>query len=145
MIQGFSSLGGVIGIGSGIFLALVGVLGWKINQDRHIRRRHHQKVFEDLQQANVLSKQLNIELAREVEQRRLAATVFEAAGEGIVILDPAYKMLAVNQAFSHISGYAVEELTGRRVDELACSRDACRHFPAIQALLGLHDSWQGVG
>ena len=75
MIQGFSSLGGVIGIGSGIFLALVGVLGWKINQDRHIRRRHHQKVFEDLQQANVLSKQLNIELAREVEQRRLARPV----------------------------------------------------------------------
>ena len=143
MIQGFSSLGSSIGIGSGIFLALMSVLGWKVNQSRQIRRRHHQGLIEDLQQANVLSKQLNMDLAREVEQRRLAATVFEAAGEGIVILDPAYKMLAVNQAFSRISGYEVQELVGRRVDELACSRDAHRHFPVIQTSLNQHDSWQG--
>ena len=86
---------------------------------------------------------MNAELAREVEQRRLASTVFEAASEGIVILDPTYKMLTVNQAFSRISGYAVAELVGRRVDELACSRDARRHFPIIQASLAEHDSWLG--
>ena len=74
MIQGFSSLGSSIGIGSGIFLALMSVLGWKVNQSRQIRRRHHQGLIEDLQQANVLSKQLNMDLAREVEQRRLAAS-----------------------------------------------------------------------
>ena len=47
------------------------------------------------------------------EQQRLSATVFEAASEGIVILDPDYRLLAVNQAFCRITGYARHELLGR--------------------------------
>ena len=146
MNQSFTSLGMYSGLGFGLFLALLGTCAWQINlvnQRRQVRRQHHQGLFEDLQQANVRSEQLNSELALEVEQRRLASTVFEAASEGIVILDPTYKMLAVNQAFSRISGYAVQDLVGCRVDELACSRDACRHFPIIRASLDLQDSWQG--
>lgn len=146
MNQSFTSLGVYSGLGFGLFLALLGAFAWQINlinQRRLLRRQFHQGLFEDLQQANVRSEQLNAELAREVEQRRLASTVFEAASEGIVILDPTYKMLAVNQAFSRISGYEVDDLVGRRVDELACSRDAHRHFPIIQASLDLQDSWQG--
>ena len=146
MNQSFTSLGIYSGLGFGLFLALLGTCAWQINlvnQRRQVRRQHHQGLFEDLQQANVRSEQLNSELALEVEQRRLASTVFEAASEGIVILDPTYKMLAVNQAFSRISGYAVQNLVGCRVDELACSRDACRHFPIIRTSLDLQDSWQG--
>ena len=146
MNQSFTSLGMYSGLGFGLFLALLGTCAWQINlvnQRRQVRRQHHQGLFEDLQQANVRSEQLNSELALEVEQRRLASTVFEAASEGIVILDPTYKMLAVNQAFSRISGYAVQDLVGCRVDELACSRDASRHFPTIRASLDMQDSWQG--
>ncbi|MQU23168.1 MAG: EAL domain-containing protein [Pseudomonas helleri] len=133
-------------LGFGLFLALLGAFVWRIdliNQRRKVRNKKFKSVFEELQDANFRSEQLNAELAREVEQRRLASTVFEAASEGIVILDPTYKMLTVNQAFSRISGYAVAELVGRRVDELACSRDARRHFPIIQASLAEHDSWLG--
>ena len=146
MNQSFTSLGIYSGLGFGLFLALLGTCAWQINlvnQRRQVRRQHHQGLFEDLQQANVRSEQLNSELALEAEQRRLASTVFEAASEGIVILDPTYKMLAVNQAFSRISGYAVQDLVGCRVDELACSRDASRHFPIIRASLDMQDSWQG--
>ena len=146
MNQSFTSLGIYSGLGFGLFLALLGTVAWQINlinQRRQVRRQHHQGLFADLQQANVRSEQLNSELAHEVEQRRLASTVFEAASEGIVILDPTYKMLAVNQAFSRISGYAVDDLVGRRVDELACSRDARRHFPIIRASLDQQDCWQG--
>lgn len=146
MNQSFTSLGIYSGLGFGLFLALLGAFVWRIdliNQRRKVRNKKFKSVFEELQDANFRSEQLNAELAREVEQRRLASTVFEAASEGIVILDPTYKMLTVNQAFSRISGYAVEELVGRRVDELACSRDARRHFPIIQASLAEHDSWLG--
>lgn len=146
MNQSFTSLGIYSGLGFGLFLALLGAFVWRIdliNQRRKVRRKKFKSVFEELQDANFRSEQLNAELAREVEQRRLASTVFEAASEGIVILDPTYKMLTVNQAFSRISGYAVAELVGRRVDELACSRDARRHFPIIQASLAEHDSWLG--
>lgn len=146
MNQSFTFLGIYSGLGFGLFLALLGAFVWRIdliNQRRKVRNKKFKSVFEELQDANFRSEQLNAELAREVEQRRLASTVFEAASEGIVILDPTYKMLTVNQAFSRISGYAVAELVGRRVDELACSRDARRHFPIIQASLAEHDSWLG--
>ncbi|WP_397450663.1 EAL domain-containing protein [Pseudomonas sp. NA-150] len=77
------------------------------------------------------------------EQRRLAAIVFEAASEGIVILDRNYTMLAVNQAFSRVTGYPQEDMQGRHVAELACSRDARRHFQVIHQSLEQNDSWQG--
>jgi diguanylate cyclase (GGDEF)-like protein/PAS domain S-box-containing protein len=77
------------------------------------------------------------------EQRQLAATVFEAASEGIVIFDPGYALLAVNQAFSRVTGYEIEEMLGRNVVELPCSRDARRHYGAIHQALEQHGSWQG--
>jgi len=77
------------------------------------------------------------------EQQRLAATVFEAASEGIVILDPDYCLLAVNQAFCRVTGYMREELLGGKLLELPCSRDAWRHHQAIEQALEQQGSWQG--
>jgi len=77
------------------------------------------------------------------EQRRLAATVFEAASEGIVILDPDYALIAVNQAFSRVTGYQIEDMLGRNVVDLPGSRDARRHYPVIHQALEQHGSWQG--
>lgn len=77
------------------------------------------------------------------EQRQLAAMVFEAASEGIVIFDPNYALIAVNQAFSRVTGYEVEDIIGRNVVELPCSRDARRHYAAIHHALEQHGSWQG--
>ena len=77
------------------------------------------------------------------EQRQLAATVFEAASEGIVILDPNYALIAVNQAFSRVTGYDIEDMLGRNVVELPCSRDARRHYAAIRQALEQHGTWQG--
>lgn len=77
------------------------------------------------------------------EQRRLAAMVFEAASEGIVILDPDYLLLAANQAFSRVTGYQIEDMLGRNVVDLPCSRDARRHYPVIHQALEQHGSWQG--
>lgn len=74
---------------------------------------------------------------------RLAATVFEAASEGIVIFDPDYNILAVNQAFSRVTGYEQDEMVGRKVTEIASSRDARRHFQAIHQALEQTGSWQG--
>ncbi|AZD70313.1 PAS domain S-box-containing protein/diguanylate cyclase (GGDEF) domain-containing protein [Pseudomonas chlororaphis] len=77
------------------------------------------------------------------EQRRLSAMVFEAASEGIVILDPDYMLLAANQAFSRVTGYQIEDMLGRNVVDLPCSRDARRHYPVIHQALEQHGSWQG--
>ncbi len=74
---------------------------------------------------------------------RLAATVFDAASEGIVIFDPDYCILTVNQAFSRVSGYLPEDVIGRRVTDIASSRDARRHFQAIHQSLEQTGQWQG--
>ncbi|WP_285360055.1 EAL domain-containing protein [Pseudomonas sp. fls2-241-TYG-175] len=74
---------------------------------------------------------------------RLAATVFDAASEGIVIFDPDYCILTVNQAFSRVSGYQPEDVIGRRVTDIASSRDARRHFQAIHQSLEQTGRWQG--
>ncbi|MGE8414725.1 MAG: putative bifunctional diguanylate cyclase/phosphodiesterase [Pseudomonas sp.] len=86
----------------------------------------------------------DISADKELEvQRNLAATVFEAASEGIVILDPDYVLIAANQAFSQVTGFQIEDMLGRNVVELSCSRDAWRHFPLIHQALEQHGSWQG--
>ncbi|MDD2047163.1 putative bifunctional diguanylate cyclase/phosphodiesterase [Pseudomonas putida] len=77
------------------------------------------------------------------EQQRLAATVFEAASEGIAILDPDFVLLAVNQAFCEVTGYSREELLLRNALELPCSRDARRHSLAIEQALEQQGRWQG--
>lgn len=77
------------------------------------------------------------------EQQRLAATVFEAASEGIAILDASFQLLAVNQAFCQITGYCRDELLLRNALELPCSRDARRHSQAIGQALEQQGRWQG--
>jgi diguanylate cyclase (GGDEF)-like protein/PAS domain S-box-containing protein len=77
------------------------------------------------------------------QQQRLAATVFEAASEGIFILDPDYRLLAVNRAFSAVTGYAREEVLGRTVTSLIGSREMRRQYQLIRQELDGSGSWQG--
>ncbi|UTW05858.1 putative bifunctional diguanylate cyclase/phosphodiesterase [Pseudomonas benzenivorans] len=77
------------------------------------------------------------------EQQRLAATVFEAASEGIVILDPEYRLLAANQAFRQVTGYRQEELVGQSVATLIGSRESRRQYQMIRLELEAVGSWQG--
>jgi diguanylate cyclase (GGDEF)-like protein/PAS domain S-box-containing protein len=165
-----------------LLFALV-VVAWQVNRlimRALLQRFHNQALIEDLQQAQTRSAQLNRELAKEVEQRRLAevslmeaqagledrvaqrtleleeanqalskspprlaATVFEAASEGILILDPDYNILTVNRAFSRVSGYEPEDVIGRKAMDIASSRDARRHFQTIHQALEQTGSWQG--
>ncbi|HAB64498.1 MAG TPA: diguanylate cyclase, partial [Pseudomonas sp.] len=80
---------------------------------------------------------------RQAEQLRLAATVFEAAGEGMAIMDPEFHLLAVNQACCALSGFSREELIGRSVALLARSEDSRQQYAAIRDSLAQHGSWQG--
>ncbi|WP_407294297.1 putative bifunctional diguanylate cyclase/phosphodiesterase [Stutzerimonas zhaodongensis] len=80
---------------------------------------------------------------RQAEQLRLAATVFEAAGEGMAIMDPEFRLLAVNQACCNLSGFSREELIGESVALLASSEDSRQQYATIRESLAQHDSWQG--
>jgi len=79
----------------------------------------------------------------EEQQHQLAATVFEAASEGIVILDPNYRMLSVNQAFSDVTGYRQDEVIGKSVIKLVSSDDSRRQYQLIRLELEKTGSWRG--
>jgi diguanylate cyclase (GGDEF)-like protein/PAS domain S-box-containing protein len=77
------------------------------------------------------------------EEQRLAGIVFEAASEGIIILDPDYKVLAVNQAYSDVTGYSAEEVHGQSVARMISSRDTRRQYEVIRQELEQGGKWQG--
>lgn len=119
-------------------------LAHEIDQRREAERglREAQSGLED----RVAQRTLELEEANQALSKsppRLAATVFDAASEGIVIFDPDYCILTVNQAFSRVSGYQPENVIGRRVTDIASSRDARRHFQAIHQSLEQTGRWQG--
>src|SRR3546814_9888874 len=82
------------------------------------------------------------ELRRQAEQQRLAATVFEAASEGMVIMNDHYRVLAVNDACCALSGYSREELLGHSVARIAGSPESQRQYQTMRAALELHGHWQ---
>ncbi len=77
------------------------------------------------------------------EEQRLAATVFEAASEGIIILDPDYRLIAINEAFTRLTGYRREELLGHNVARLMGSAETLRRYQSIRAELERQGTWQG--
>lgn len=80
---------------------------------------------------------------RREEEQRLAATVFETASEGIVVLDRHYQILAVNRAFCMMTGYRREEAVGRNVTQLVSSPETHRQYRQIHTQLQAHGRWQG--
>ncbi|MEN5301546.1 EAL domain-containing protein [Pseudomonas sp. TWI628] len=121
-----------------ILLAALLVVAWQVNRllDRSLLRRfQNQALNQDLQR---VSAQKVLE-----EQQRLAATVFEACNEGVVILSADFGVLAVNQAYCQMTGYNRCELLARELFELPCHSDARRHSQAIESALAQQGGWQG--
>ncbi|MDP3846979.1 MAG: EAL domain-containing protein [Pseudomonas sp.] len=77
------------------------------------------------------------------EEQRLAATVFEAANQGIVILDPDNQVVAVNQALTAVTGYGREELLGHNIGHFIRGSDARRQYHLISQELEREGHWQG--
>ncbi|UTH74905.1 EAL domain-containing protein [Chromobacterium sp. IIBBL 290-4] len=70
---------------------------------------------------------------------RLAAKVFENSAEGILILDSAARIIAVNDAFSRITGFSEQETLGRssRIFRMDTQRQA------MQEALAAAGHWHG--
>ena len=82
-------------------------------------------------------------LGKQDREIRRAATVFESTGDGVVITDPQARIVAVNKAFSDLSGFSRSELVGRHVRMLR-SRRHSRDFYAKQfKMLTETGRWEG--
>ncbi len=74
---------------------------------------------------------------------RMARMVFEVANEGILITDDKSRILAVNPAFSQITGYRPDEVVGRRTSVLSSGLHTADFYRAIWDSLQTHGRWAG--
>ncbi|HZP86182.1 MAG TPA: EAL domain-containing protein [Burkholderiales bacterium] len=80
---------------------------------------------------------------RQEDELRLATRVFESTAEGILITDPAERIVAVNPAFAEMTGYSEEELRGKRPSVLASTRHDQAFFAQMWEAVHSTGRWQG--
>ncbi len=84
-----------------------------------------------------------IERARQQENLRLAAVVFEQNSEAVVITDAERRILSVNRAFTQATGYAPEEVIGQTPRILQSGRHDDAYYRAMWESIQKTDRWQG--
>jgi diguanylate cyclase (GGDEF)-like protein/PAS domain S-box-containing protein len=76
-------------------------------------------------------------------KRKLAASVFDHAREGIVITDERGTIVDVNEGFSRITGYSREEVIGRNPNILSSGRQDQAFYSVMWKALTLQGHWGG--
>ncbi len=76
-------------------------------------------------------------------QQRQAAAVFESTAEGVMVVDVGGHIVAVNRAFSSITGYAESEVLGQNPRLLHVSTDDDALYQSIWPLVHQTGQWQG--
>ncbi|GAB6054377.1 hypothetical protein JCM17960_31970 [Magnetospira thiophila] len=84
-----------------------------------------------------------IERKKAESKLHLAAAVFEAANEGIFVVDPEDRITAANPAFLKMTGYSVEEMVGRKPEFIRNEMSADELLDEINAKLDGRGSWAG--
>jgi diguanylate cyclase (GGDEF)-like protein/PAS domain S-box-containing protein len=74
---------------------------------------------------------------------RLYARVFESSGEAVIIADAQQRIVAVNPAFTRITGYAAGEVLGRNPSLLASGRHDAEFYQRMWHALQTTGHWQG--
>jgi diguanylate cyclase (GGDEF)-like protein/PAS domain S-box-containing protein len=84
-----------------------------------------------------------IERQHKDAELKIAAQVFETSQEGIMVTDAANRIIAVNQAFTRITGYSREEAVGAAPSLLSSGQHDETFFQAMwDAVVGA-GNWQG--
>lgn len=82
------------------------------------------------------------ESKRHAQAQRIAATAFESQ-EGMFVTDADWMILRINQSFSRMTGYALEELVGRPPHFLTEKFKQDVAYSAMLESLAERGSWQG--
>jgi diguanylate cyclase (GGDEF)-like protein/PAS domain S-box-containing protein len=77
------------------------------------------------------------------EKARLASTVFRIMDEGVLVSDRENRIIAVNPAFTDITGYSFDEVSGRDPRMLASGRHPPEFYQEMWNTLATTYSWQG--
>jgi len=77
------------------------------------------------------------------DKLRLSATVLEHIADGAMVIDPLGKIVAVNPAFTRITGYAEDEALGTWSDLARLGRDSDAAYAPIWRALEERSFWRG--
>ncbi|MDP1525281.1 MAG: ATP-binding protein [Rhodocyclaceae bacterium] len=76
-------------------------------------------------------------------QRRLAASVFDASSESIILTTPDGDIISVNPAFERVTGYTSNEVIGRNPRLLKSGLTPPETYEALWATITKGKSWRG--
>ena len=83
------------------------------------------------------------ERRRAEDQHRIAALVYQASSEGMVVTTAKGRVLAVNPAFSSLTGYTADEVIGKTPAILKSGRHDARFYADMWAQIEASGHWQG--
>ncbi len=83
------------------------------------------------------------ERKRAEEKLQLAATVYQSLGEAVMVADANNNIIAVNPAFTKLTGYTAEEAAGRKTNMLSSGRHDVRFYQAMWHSLNTTGRWEG--
>ncbi|OHC68922.1 MAG: hypothetical protein A2045_17590 [Rhodocyclales bacterium GWA2_65_20] len=77
------------------------------------------------------------------EDLRLAASVYDNTMDGIIVTDTDARIIAVNPAFTAITGYGTEEVIGRKPSLMCSERTTPEFYDAMWEILLREGHWEG--
>lgn len=83
------------------------------------------------------------ERKRAEESLRLAASIFEASSEGMLITDAEARIVSINPAFTRITGYGIEDALGQNPSFLGSGRQDAEFYATLWKALHDHGQWRG--
>ncbi|NTV10623.1 MAG: diguanylate cyclase, partial [Zoogloea sp.] len=98
--------------------------------------------LETMQQAAYLAS-ATIQRKNVEDQLQLALSIYETSGEAILVVDPDNAIVAVNPAFTEVTGYRTEEVLGRNPGMLKSGRHDQRFYQALWSSVLETGRWQG--
>ncbi|HQT30052.1 MAG: hypothetical protein B7X81_03015 [Hydrogenophilales bacterium 17-61-76] len=119
----------LVGIGLSLLLAL---MTWILVRGR-MRSMHA---------ARALNHELNARKQAE-ESLRLAAMVYENSGEGMLVTDAGNHIVAVNPAFTRLTGYELTDVVGKKPSVLSSGRHGPDFYQNMWNELDRTGQWQG--
>jgi diguanylate cyclase (GGDEF)-like protein/PAS domain S-box-containing protein len=161
MVRLRNAVGGTVGIAVLMLYLMLGILIWRakltidgqqleLDLSLSILADTNKTLETRVEERTHELTEANRRLLAEVDERRraetnlkLAATVFENTAEGVVITDQDQKVLAVNRAFTDITGFSAAEVEGRRPRFLQSTRQDALFYRTLLDSLNERGGWTG--
>lgn len=87
---------------------------------------------------------MDLSATKQAEDKlRLAATVFNASTDGIIITDPQLSIISINQAFTDITGFTQQHFQGDAARFINTGHENEEAYQAMLNLLQRGEQWQG--